>query len=434
MSAALGIGVLGMGTVGGAVVAQLLDNRTELAGRAGRALELRAVVVRDLERGRRRARRPELLSDDVATVLANPEVDVVVELAGGAEPAHSWVTRALTDGRRVVTANKLLLAEHGGELLSLAHGRLRFEAAVMAGVPVLGAVSEGMAGQQIRRIDAVLNGTSNAILEAMRAGGSYAAALARAQADGYAEADPGADVDGADAAAKLAILVSLAGRAWVHPGSVERRGIRELRRADLRAAEMSDHVVRLLASARRSQDGWRLRVEPTALPRQRRDAAQPDNVGEGHPLAELPGPGNGVVLDGALSGPVLLRGAGAGGNPTAAAVLADLVAFATGRDGPDAPTGTAPLASGDDDTAALVAVEMSGDSDDLETVRLLLGDRGVATARLDWDPEAIESGLLRAALLTRPARRATVAAALDTLDSDPRFEDAVSWLPVAFPW
>jgi len=431
MPAALGIGLIGMGAVGGAVAQQLLADDRRLAARAGRPLELRSVVVRDLRRGRERLAQPSLVSDDVESVLAEPGVDIVIEVAGGMHPARDWITRALADGRQVVTANKLVMAAHGQELLALADGRLRFEAAVMAGVPVIGALVDGMAGQRVERIDAVLNGTSNAILEAMRAGGTFDEAVTDAQRRGYSEADPSADVDGHDAAAKLAIVVSLAAGAWLHPEAVLTSGIRSLRPADLRAARLTNHVVRLLGTARHGRGGWRVRVEPTALARDGADPGGGGTATRGHPLAELPGVTNGALLDGHLSGPVLLRGAGAGGTATAAAIISDLIGLARGRPGPAGPSGSVPLDTAAEETAALLAVEMTGDRDDLETIRLLLDDRGLVTARQSWDPGPLEAGLVHAGLVTAPAPRSTLLAALDTLDSDPRFESAVSWLPVA---
>lgn len=310
----VGIGILGGGIVGGALARRLLEDRGAIAGKAGIDLELVSVAVRDPDRERPFPRtlvttRPEEVVDD-------PRVDLVVELMGGLEPARSLVLRALDRGKPVVTANKELVAADGLELFERAAAKgvsLLFEAAVGGGIPLIRPLSESLAGERITRVLGIVNGTTNYILSSMSAdGASYSAALAEAQRLGFAEADPTADVGGGDAAAKAAILGALAFGVWIGSDRVYREGIDGIDVRDIGYAADLGYVVKLLAIAESAGDGVAVRVHPAFIP-------------DDHPLANVRGAHNAVFVEGPSVGELLFMGPGAGGDPTATAVLGDVI-------------------------------------------------------------------------------------------------------------
>ncbi|HCL85493.1 MAG TPA: homoserine dehydrogenase [Comamonadaceae bacterium] len=325
---ALRVGLIGVGTVGTGVWQLLARNQALLAARAGRGIVMTAVATRSPARAAPLlAAMPgvRLLSDPLA-LAADPGVDVVLELAGGADAPLPWLLAAYAHGKHVVTANKALLARHGAQLAAAAarSGRvLAYEAAVAGAVPVIKTLREALAANRIDALAGILNGTSNFILTRMAAhGSSYAAALVEAQALGYAEADPTLDVNGQDAAHKLALLAANAFGAPLREGAVHAEGIAQLQPGDLAAAAHLGYAVRLLALARRvpslqGGQGLELRVHPALLPLS-------------HPLTRVEGAGNGLLVHADAAGPLLLCGAGAGATPTASAVLADLVDLARG--------------------------------------------------------------------------------------------------------
>lgn len=322
MSEPLGIALLGCGTVGSGVASLLIENANLYARRAGRPIEIRHIVVRDAKRARSIAAMPTLFTTDLNVALADPRVQVVVELVGGVAWAKDAIMKAMAAGKHVVTANKALLAEQGTELFADAHrnGRaIAFEASVAGGIPIIGAIVQSLAGNRIRQIQGILNGTCNYILSAMTDQHSdYAAALAEAQRLGFAEADPALDVDGSDAAHKLAVLCRVAFGAAVPPGRIERRGITNVSPLDIHLAKELGYVIRLIAEAQLHEDHLTLRVEPVL-------------VRCGSMLAGVVGPDNAVRLTGDAVGELLFRGAGAGALPTASAVVADIIDFALGR-------------------------------------------------------------------------------------------------------
>ena len=315
---ALRVGMIGLGTVGTGVWQVLRRNQALIAARAGRRIEIVAVAVRKLPRaaGVLGDAPGVLLTDDPLQVATHPDVDVVLELAGGTGPALGWVLAALAQGKHVVTANKALLAVHGHTLFAAAaqHGVvLAYEGAVAGSVPVIKALREGLAANRIDAVAGIINGTSNFILTRMRdAGVDFASALAEAQALGYAEADPAFDVDGVDAAHKLALLAANAFGTPVRFDAVHVQGIRTLQALDVAAAAHLGYTVKLLGIARRQPGGVELRVHPTLLPTHQL-------------LAQVDGAMNGVLVHGDAAGPALYCGAGAGGEQTASAVIADLV-------------------------------------------------------------------------------------------------------------
>ena len=314
------IGLLGAGTVGLQVARILHDQQQELAARAGANLVLSGVAVRDTSKAREGLDR-NLLTTDIDAVIDS--ADLVIELMGGLEPARSAMLKALEAGKTVVTGNKAVLAQYGPELYEAAartDANLYFEAAVAGAVPVVYGLRESLTGDRINKVLGIVNGTTNYILDQMTTQGwSYEQALHQAQELGFAEADPSADVGGHDAAAKCAILASLAFHTRVNLEDVPVKGITEVSAQDIQQATESGYAVKLLARAQRvtvdGQEQIALGVEPTL-------------VSKSHPLAGISGPYNAIVLETEFAGRLMFYGAGAGGAPTASAVLSDVVAGA----------------------------------------------------------------------------------------------------------
>ncbi|GAB2778964.1 homoserine dehydrogenase [Amycolatopsis magusensis] len=319
------VALLGCGTVGGEVARLLTEQAGELAARAGAPVELAGIAVRRPDKHPELP--PELLTRDAAELVAADDVDVVVELIGGIEPTRTWLLDALRAGKSVVTANKALLSENSAELSEAADASgadLYFEAAVAGAIPLLRPLRESLAGDRITRVMGIVNGTTNYILSAMDStGAGYAEALDEASRLGYAEADPTADVDGYDAASKAAILASLAFHTRVTAADVHREGIAGVTASDITAAKMLNRTVKLLAICERvtSDDGSEsvsARVHPVMIPR-------------AHQLAGVSGAFNAVYVEADAAGELMFYGQGAGGAPTASAVLGDLVAVARNR-------------------------------------------------------------------------------------------------------
>jgi len=317
---AVRVAVLGCGNVGGALVALLLADADAIAARSGVHLELVGVAVGDPSRARPGVP-SSLITGDAKGLVSDPRVDVVVELIGGVDPARGLVDAALAAGKSVVTANKELIAAHGSALAETAAAArldLLYEAAVAGAIPLIRPLRESLAGERIRRVMGIVNGTTNYILTMMSEQGvSYAEALVEAQRLGYAERDPSADVDGHDAASKAAILASLAFRCDVVADDVPREGIATVDPVDISFADRLGYVVKLLAVIERtggSEDVPEIsaRVHPAMLPRT-------------HPLAAVRGAFNAVFVEGEGAGELMLYGQGAGGGPTASAVLGDLI-------------------------------------------------------------------------------------------------------------
>ena len=312
----LTIGLLGCGTVGGALVDLLDARRATITARTGVELRIGAIAVRDTAKHQDRLADPSLLTTDTAAVVADPEVDIVVELIGGTDPALTLVRTALENGKPVITGNKELLAAHGPELYAVAaeHGvDLLFEAAVAGGIPLIRPLRESLVGEDISRVMGIINGTTNYILTKMsQEGADYADALADAQALGYAEADPTADVEGYDAGAKAAIIASIVFGVDVRSSDVQHEGISSITAADIDTAERLGYVIKALAVIERADGEVAVRVHPAMVP-------------TGHPLANVNDSFNAVFVEGATVGDLMFYGRGAGGGPTASAVLGDLV-------------------------------------------------------------------------------------------------------------
>ena len=322
MARPIQIGLLGVGTVGGGIARLLAQKSAAIAAETGRGIVLRRALVRDVARSRSVDLPRELLTTDPADILDDPEIDVVVEVMGGISPAHDYVKRAISAGKHVVTANKDLMSTHGVELLQLAKQHnvdVYFEASVGGGIPLIGVFRQDLVANEVHEVHAIINGTTNYILTRMaQDGADYGPALAEAQQLGYAEPDPTNDVEGIDAAYKLAILSSLAFRTHVAPDAIYREGITRLRAADFRYARELGYVIKLLAIGKRHQrtegEGAEIevRVHPTLVPHT-------------FLLADVHGVFNAVHVQGDLVGNVLFYGRGAGAEPTSSAVVSDVI-------------------------------------------------------------------------------------------------------------
>ncbi len=313
---ALRVGMIGIGTVGSGTFRVLARNRADIAARAGRPIELVIVAARDLARAAGIVGDSVALTADPMQVATHPDVDVVVEVAGGTGAARDWVLVAIAHGKHVVTANKALLAVHGTEIFAAAreHGVVvAYEGAVAVSIPIIKALREGLAANRIEWVAGIINGTTNFILSKMRDEGlDFAAALAQAQALGYAEADPGFDIEGIDAAHKLTLLAANAFGMPLRFDDAQVEGITSLQGADVACAEQLGYRIKLLGVARRQANGVELRVQPALVPAE-------------HLMAHVNGSMNAVMVKSDAAGLTMYYGAGAGSEQTASAVIADLV-------------------------------------------------------------------------------------------------------------
>jgi len=311
----INVGLLGLGTVGGGTLTVLRRNATEITRRAGREIRVVRAAVRDLEKAKALAGDLPLTTNPF-DVVDDPEIDIVVELIGGLEPARELVMRAIANGKHVVTANKHLVAKYGNEIFAAAQAKgvmVAFEAAVAGGIPIIKALREGLTANRIEWLAGIINGTSNFILTEMRdKGAAFDDVLKEAQRLGYAEADPTFDIEGIDAAHKLTILSAIAFGIPMQFDRAYTEGISKLTREDVQYAEELGYRIKLLGIARRAENGIELRVHPTLIPERRL-------------IANVDGAMNAILVKGDAVGPTLYYGAGAGAEPTASAVIADLV-------------------------------------------------------------------------------------------------------------
>jgi homoserine dehydrogenase len=415
----LRIGLIGLGTVGRGVLELLSRHGDAIARRSGATLAVTRATAKDLQKHQDLAGRLRLVASAEDIVTA-PDVDLVIELAGGVDAPYRWVKSALLAKKSVITANKALLAAHGPELFALAreHGvELSFEAAVAGGIPILRALRESLAGDRITSLRGIVNGTSNFILSEMREKKlGFAEALADAQAKGYAEADPTLDVGGGDAAHKLVVLTMLAfGRAPAL-ASVSTEGITHVEAVDIRFAESFGYVIKSLAIAREQGGALELRVRPTLVP-------------SSSPLASVSGALNAVYVRGEAVGPLFFSGAGAGALPTASSVVGDLADLAH-RFASGAPCSRLPLLA---DARATEAVRVSDPGEDrgryylrftvkdrpgvLGRIASILGAHDVSIERLVQDGRSREDGPVFIVVLTHESRDHDVRAALAEIDS-----------------
>jgi len=311
----INVGLLGLGTVGGGTLTVLRRNAQEISRRAGREIRVVRAAVRNLDKAKALAGDLPLTTDPFA-VVDDPSIDIVVELIGGLEPARELVLRAIANGKHVVTANKHLVAKYGNEIFAAAQAKgvmVAFEAAVAGGIPIIKALREGLTANRIEWLAGIINGTSNFILTEMRdKGAAFEDVLKQAQELGYAEADPTFDIEGIDAAHKLTILSAIAFGIPMQFDRAYTEGISRLTREDVKYAEELGYRIKLLGIARRAENGIELRVHPTLIPERRL-------------IANVDGAMNAILVKGDAVGPTLYYGAGAGAEPTASAVIADLV-------------------------------------------------------------------------------------------------------------
>ena len=315
----LKVGMLGCGVVGSQIARLLVENKSDLTSRAGANLELVKVAVKDIKT-KREGIANNLLTDDAKSVVNDPEIDLIIEVIGGINPAKELILTAIKNGKSVVTANKALLAQAGAELYTAADNAnvdLYYEAAVAGAIPILRPLRESLVGDQVLRIMGIVNGTTNYILTKMdESGTAFEDALKQAQALGFAEADPTADVEAIDAASKAAILAGLAFHSRVSDADVYREGITKITATDVKVAKAMDMVIKLLAIAELTPDGEiSVRVHPALISRT-------------HPLASVRESFNAVFVEAKSAGQLMFYGKGAGGEPTASAILGDLVAVA----------------------------------------------------------------------------------------------------------
>jgi homoserine dehydrogenase len=409
--APLRIALLGCGVVGSQVARLLSEQAADLAARAGGPLEIAGIAVRRPELARIGGIDNALLTGDAVALVTRPDVDMVVELIGGIEPARSLVLAALDAGRSVVTANKALLASDGAALHKAASANgadLYYEAAVAGAIPLLRALRESLAGDTVTRVLGIVNGTTNFILDRMdSAGTDFATALAEAQRLGYAEADPTADVQGHDAAAKAAILASLAFHTTITSADVYTGGIADVTGADIASARSLGFVIKLLAICERCDGGVSVRVYPAMLPRV-------------HPLAAVHEAYNAVFVEAEAAGRLMFYGAGAGGQPTASAVLGDIVAVArnlrAGLRGPDPGTyaelPVVPMAEAL--TRYYVALDVADRPGVLAPVAESFARRGVSIKAVRQEGRGEDASLI---IVTHTAREAALAATIADLEA-----------------
>jgi homoserine dehydrogenase len=315
----LKVGMLGCGVVGSQIARLLISNKSDLSTRAGANLELVKIAVKDTK-VKRDGIPAGLFTSDAKALVSNPSIELIIEVIGGIEPARELVLSAIAHGKSVVTANKALLAKHGAELYAAADNAnvdLYYEAAVAGAIPIIRPLRESLVGDHVLKVMGIVNGTTNYILTKMdENGAAFSDALKQAQQLGFAESDPTADVEGIDAAAKAAILASLAFHSRVTDADVYREGITKITSTDVKVAKAIDMVIKLLAIAELTKDGSiSVRVHPTLISRE-------------HPLASVRDSFNAVFVESQSAGQMMFYGRGAGGEPTASAVLGDLVAVA----------------------------------------------------------------------------------------------------------
>jgi homoserine dehydrogenase len=400
------IGVLGCGNVGAPLVELIAAQASAVEARTGLRLAVTRIAVRDVAKPRPPAIEVSLLTDDADSVVNDPDIDVVVELIGGIDPARHLILTALKAGKPVITGNKELLAKCGAELFQAAEEAgvdLLFEAAVAGGIPIVRPLRESLVGERITRVMGIVNGTTNYILTRMtEAGASYADALAEAQALGYAEADPTADVEGYDAGAKAAIIASIAFGASIVADDVHHEGITRITEVDIAFAQRMGFVIKLLAVAEQDDAGAIcVRVHPAMVP-------------VAHPLAAVRESFNAVFIEGASVGDLMFYGRGAGGSPTASAILGDVIDASLNRHrGSHASVGqlaTAVLRPLDEvESAYYLNIEVLDRPGVLAQVAGVFGDHAVSIRSMEQEGLGDEARLI---FITHRAREADVQATL----------------------
>jgi homoserine dehydrogenase len=414
------VGLLGLGTVGGGTFNVLNRNANEITRRAGRGIRISHVAARDYDPARLPGIDAINVSDDAFAIVEEPDVDIVVELIGGYEPARELVLRAIENGKHVVTANKALIAKHGNEIFSAAQARgvmVAFEAAVAGGIPIIKAIREGLAANQIEWLTGIINGTGNFILTEMRdKGRDFADVLAEAQALGYAEVDPTFDIEGIDAAHKLTILASIAFGIPLQFDKVYTEGISNITREDVEYAEEFGYRIKHLGYTRRSAKGIEMRVHPTLIPERRL-------------IANVDGVMNAVLVQADAVGPTLYYGAGAGSEPTASAVVADIIDVARTLTAdpenrvphlafqPDSISDIPILTMADVETAYYLRMQVTDKPGVMADVARILGDAGISIEAILQKEPAPQADKASIILLTHVVRESQMNAAITKIEA-----------------
>ena len=409
----INVGLMGLGVVGGGVADALLRNPSQVSERVGRGVNLRRVLVRDASRVRDVEVPSSLLTTNASDILDDPEVDIVVEVMGGSDPAEEYFRRALKSGKHVVTANKEVMAKHGVDMMELAQANgvsLRFEASVGGGIPIVGCLMNELAANDIYRIRSIINGTTNYILTRMALQRApFAEALAEAQELGYAEADPTNDVEGIDAAYKLTVLATLAYGHRFRPEHVYRQGISALEPQDFRYAEEFGYAIKSLAIADIQEGEVQLRVYPALVPS--------ENM-----LGNVNGVYNAVEVHGSLTGRVLVHGMGAGRGPTTSAVLGDLVETARLMSREGSPTGMRHFTEGSRIrpigslfTRYYIRLVVADRAGVLAQIARALGNEGISIASVLQKDTDLSTQSAEIVIMTHPAQELFVQQALQAI-------------------
>ena len=425
---AVGIGLLGMGVVGGGVAATLTRKSDQLTRMVGRPITVNGVLVRDLQRPRSADLPLDLLTVDVGDILGDPSVDIVVEVMGGQDPALDYILKAISLGKHIVTANKEVMARHGPDILTLARKKgvqVLFEASVAGGTPIIAPLLRDLAANEVISIHAIINGTTNYILTRMaQQGVDFETALEEAQSLGYAEADPTNDVEGIDAAYKLAVLSTLAFRARVRDTDVHREGITRLTARDFRYADELGYAIKLLAIASGHDGAVQVRVHPAMVPN--------DSM-----IGKVDGVLNAVEVETDLAGRVLFHGRGAGSEPTTSAVVADVIDVARNIVGDIVPPPPLTVAEGvrvrpmaDLETKYYIRLNVADRSGVLAQIATVFGDHRISLASV-IQKETDETGqTAELVLMTHRAREAAVQRALEQLEGLPVVNEVGNMLRV----
>jgi len=414
------VGLLGLGTVGGGTFNVLNRNADEITRRAGRGIRISHAAARDYDPARLPGIDAISVSDDAFAIVDEPDVDIIVELIGGYEPARELVLRAIANGKHVVTANKALIARHGNEIFAAAQERgvmVAFEAAVAGGIPIIKAIREGLAANQIKWLSGIINGTGNFILTEMRdKGRDFADVLAEAQALGYAEADPTFDIEGIDAAHKLTILASIAFGIPLQFDKVYTEGISNITREDVEYAEEFGYRIKHLGYTRRTAKGIEMRVHPTLIPERRL-------------IANVDGVMNAVLVMADAVGPTLYYGAGAGSEPTASAVVADIIDVARTLTAdpenrvphlafqPDSISDIPILAMADVETAYYLRMQVSDRPGVMADVTRIIGDAGISIEAILQKEPAPDADKASIILLTHVVRENQMDASIEKIEA-----------------
>lgn len=417
--------MLGFGTVGTGAYRMLQDNRDAIQRKVGVPLEIVRIGIRDTDKSR--IAPADIFTSDLQSIVDDPEIEVILELMGGVDPALSLIERALLSGKHVVTANKELIAKHGAPLVELAARKrldLHFEAAVGGGIPLIQPLKHQLAGNDVMRVMGIVNGTTNVILTKMsQEGCEFGEALAEAQAKGYAEADPSSDVDGYDAQYKIAILASIAFGKEVLPDQVYREGIRHIQKKDLAYADVLGYTIKLLGIAEAITGGLLVRVHPTLVPKD-------------HPLAGVNGVYNAVWIQGDFVGDVMLSGRGAGSEATGSAVVGDLIDVCRniqlGGAGNTVPyeQGATVSPMSENVTRFYFRVIVSDRPKVLGTIAMVLGEHDVSLAAMEMRVLDASRNLGEIVFLTHPCREDNFRKALEALRPTGFVEEVASWLRV----